>query len=169
MGFCDSRAQLWRIVAERFDVDSDSQQERADEQPHVGPGRLLRTPQSVAARTPVPRPAFETRNRTTHVSSENDDTAPPKKTTQGVNQARLRQLREVLKLVGFHSKTHFKVDVKPDAGYLWIRQFRSEYGEPQTIAGARSRLNLLDSAARMEPERFRAELEEWLKENGFQL
>jgi hypothetical protein len=115
--------------------------------------------------TPIAVPAFET----THVSRQIDDTTPAKKTTQGVNQVGLRRLREVLKLVGFHSKTHFKVDVKPDAGYLWIRQFRSEYGEAQTVGSARARLHLLDSAARMEQEKFRAELEEWLRENGFQL
>jgi hypothetical protein len=52
------------------------------------------------------------------VSPENNDTTPPKKTTREVNQAGLRRLREALKLIGFHSKSHFKVAPKSDAGYL---------------------------------------------------
>ena len=116
------------------------------------------------------RPRLENpTTQTTHVSFENDDTDAQRKATREVNKPGLRRLREVLKVVGFHSKSHFKVDPKPDAGYLWIRQFKSRAGEPETIASTRARLNLLDSAARMEPEAFRSELTAFLRERGFQL
>jgi hypothetical protein len=94
------------------------------------------------------------------------------KTTQDDTASRaegLKNLHAALKLIGFHSKSHFKVDPKFDAGYLWIRQFKSRAGEPETVASTRARLSLLNSAARMEPNKFRLELEQFLKEREFKL
>jgi hypothetical protein len=124
----------------------------------------------VSSRSPLPRPALvKTATQSDTVSREN---AEQQKTTRDDTASRaegLKNLRAALKLIGFHSKSHFKVDPKFDAGYLWIRQFKSRAGEPETIASTRARLNLLNSAARMEPGRFRLELEEFLREREFKL
>lgn len=123
-------------------------------------------PLSFSVRNPTPQPAFK--NDT--VSLFSDDTDAQKKATRVVNREGLKRLRETLKEIGFQAgKTHFKVDPKPDGGYLWIRQFRSEYGEPKTIASARSKLSILDDAMAMERTAFRERLERFLRENGFEL
>jgi len=143
-------------------TDSAREPEPADEFPAV-----LELEKRSTSRRPELTPKMTTRGDT--VSLKNRD---EQKTTQDDTAARaegLKNLRAALKLVGFHSKTHFKVDPKFDAGYLWIRQFKSRAGEPETIGSARARLNLLDSAARMEPEAFRSELTAFLRERGFQL
>jgi hypothetical protein len=123
-------------------------------------------PLSFATRSATPQPAFK--NDT--VSLFSDDTDAQRKATRVVNREGLKRLREALKEIGFQAgKTHFKVDPKPDGGYLWIRQFRSEYGEPKTIASARSKLEILDDAMRMERSAFRERLEKFLAENGFEI
>lgn len=107
---------------------------------------------------------------TTHVSLKSDDTDAHRKTTQDDTGEGLRRLRECLKIVAFeHGPTHFKVDVKPDAGYVWIRQMRSEHGEARMVASTKAALAILSDAVRMAPEAFRARLENFLRENEFEI
>jgi hypothetical protein len=123
-------------------------------------------PLSFSTRSATPQPAFKSDT----VSLFSDDTDAQRKTTRVVNREGLKRLRETLKEIGFQAgKTHFKVDPKPDGGYLWIRQFRSEYGEAKTVGAARAKLQLLDDAVSMPREEFRERLERFLRENGFEV
>lgn len=107
---------------------------------------------------------------TTHVSLKNNDTDAHRKTTQEINREGLRRLRECLKLIAFHhGPTHFKVDAKPDADYLWIRQLRSEHGEARMVASTKAALSILDNAITMGPDAFRERLEKFLRQKGFEI
>lgn len=122
-------------------------------------------PQNVASRSPIPAPTFR-RHGATHVSSE---TADDKETTQDDTAALkdgLRVLRETLRLIAFHTPgTHYKADLKPDC--VWIRAMISNSGIQRTGHAAKAKHSILRSALRMEPERFRAQVELWLQEHGF--
>jgi len=121
-------------------------------------------PRELDTKKQAPARRGELREKSDTVSFSGDDTAADRKATQ----EGLKTLREVLKLIAFQAgKTHFKVDPKP--GYVWIRQFRSEHGEPRTIAAARSHLEILDDAVRMDRTAFRERLERFLRENGFEI
>jgi hypothetical protein len=117
-------------------------------------------PRLTAAKTPA--------NAKTLVSLKNEDTASPKTKTQDINEAGLKRLREVLKLIAFHnSPMSFKVDVKID--YVWIRAMKSEHGEQRTIASTKAALSILDDAVKMERGAFRERLERFLRQNGFEI
>ena len=103
------------------------------------------------------------------VSSKRDDTVANQKTTRVVNREGLKRLRETLKTIGFHSKTHFKTDTKPDIGAVWIRQFKSSHGMAREIASAKAKLHLLDDAMKMAPEALRERLERFLRQSGFEI
>jgi len=93
-----------------------------------------------------------------------DDTAAERKTTQDG----MRRLRETLKLVAFENPPgHFKVDLKDK--YLIIRAMESKRGDEYTTHSVRAKLSLLQDAVRMEPEAFKTRLENFLRENQFQV
>lgn len=122
-----------------------------------------------AYRSPVARPAFtKTATQSDTVSRQNVER---KETTQDDTAALregLKVLRETLGLIAFHTPgRHYKADLKPDC--VWIRAMVSDAGIQRTGHAAKARHSILRSALRMEPERFRAEVEEWLRENGFEL
>lgn len=116
-------------------------------------------------RTPVPAPAYR-RHGTTHASSESAD---DKETTQGDTAALkdgLRVLRETLRDVAFYTPgVHYKCDLRGDC--VWIRQMVSDSGIQRTAHAAKAKHAILRSALRMDAERFRAQVEEWLREHGF--
>ena len=104
------------------------------------------------------------------MSSKRDDTDAERKTTRVVNREGLKRLRETLREIAFAAgKTHFKADPKPEIGAVWIRQYRSSHGVAREVAGVKSRIEILDDAVRMERNAFRERLEQFLKENGFEI
>jgi hypothetical protein len=80
----------------------------------------------------------------------------------------LKVLRETLRDIAFYTPgTHYKCDLKTDC--VWIRQMTSDSGIQRTGHGEKASLNILRNALRMEPERFCAQVEEWLREHGFEI
>jgi hypothetical protein len=127
----------------------------------------ISTPFGVTARSSAtaPTPAFK--NDT--VSLKRDDTDERKKATRVVNREGLERLRECLSLIGFdHGPTHFKSDPK-DAGYVWIRQYKSEHGEARMVASCRASIEILDDAMKMSPSAFRQRLERYLRSHQFEI
>ena len=123
-----------------------------------------------AYRSPLPTPAFDSAKNDDTVSLKRDDTDAQQKTTRVVNQEGLKRLREALSQIAFQvGKTHFKADPKPKTAAVWIRQYRSIHGVPREVAGAKAKLSILDDAMRMDRDKFRAKLERFLRENGFQI
>jgi len=103
------------------------------------------------------------------VSSKTDDTDAQRKTTHddtvSLNEG-LRRLRDALRIISFHTPgQHYKADLKADC--VWVRAMTSDSGIQRTAHAAKASLSILRAAIRMEPERFRSELEQWLQENGF--
>jgi len=122
-----------------------------------------------AYRSPVPRPALiKTATRNDTVSRQNVE---QQRTTQDDTAALregLKVLRETLADLAFYSPgVHYKCDLKSDC--VWIRQMTSDAGVQRTAHGEKASLTILRSALRMEPERFRAQVEEWLREHGFEI
>jgi len=116
---------------------------------------------SVTSRTSAPSPAF----RKTHVSFEQEKTP---KTHVSFNPEGLKRLRETLRDISFRlAGVSFKADVKADA--VWIRAMRANAGTQETTHSAKAKLDILRDAMRMEREAFRARLEKFLDENGFEL
>jgi hypothetical protein len=122
---------------------------------------------SVAARSPVPRPAFST----THVSSKADDTNAQRKTTHvsSKNLAEgLKRLRETLKEISFYTPgQRYKADVRDNC--VWIRAMVSDYGVQRTASAAKAKLDILADAMAMERNAFRERLEKFLRQNGFEI
>jgi len=103
------------------------------------------------------------------VSSKRDDTDAQRKATRVVDQRGLKILRETLSAIAFQvGKTHFKSDPK-EAGYVWIRQYKSSHGVAREVAACRARIEILDDATRMTPAAFRDRLEKFLVQNDFEL
>lgn len=122
-----------------------------------------------AYRSPVARPAFT--KTTTQSDTVSRQSVEHKETTQGDTAALregLKVLRETLRDIAFYTPgVHYKCDLKPDC--VWIRQMTSDSGIQRTGHGAKARHSILRAALKMEPERYRAEVEAWLSENGFEL
>ncbi|HEV2664948.1 MAG TPA: hypothetical protein VG324_08555, partial [Blastocatellia bacterium] len=64
-------------------------------------------------------------------------------------------------------KRSFKAYVKNDA--VWIRMMKARFGTQETIASAKAKLSILDDAMKMAPAAFRERLENFLRENGFEI
>jgi len=121
-------------------------------------------------RLPVRRP--ELAPKTTTRGDIVDDTRSQQKTTQAKIHPGLLRLRETLKLIAFaHPPGHFKVDLKPELNpdYLIIRRMLSNRGDESTTHSVRAKLSLLDDAVRMEPGAFRTRLENFLRQNSFEI
>jgi hypothetical protein len=107
------------------------------------------------------KPAF----RKTHVSYEQEKTP---KTHVSFNPEGLKRLREALRGIGFQlAGISFKCDVKADAA--WIRAMRANSGTRETIASVRAKLDILDDAMTMPRDAFRERLENFLRQNGFEI
>jgi len=90
------------------------------------------------------------------------------KTHESSNSEGLKRLREALKDISFRlHKRSFKAYVKDDA--VWIRMMKARHGTQETIASAKSKLDILQDAVRMERTAFRERLEWFLAENGFEI
>jgi len=113
-----------------------------------------------------PRARLE--NERHSVVQKADDTDAHKKTTQIVSAGGLTTLRDTLKLIAFqHPPMHFKVDVKPDC--VWIRSMTSDHGIQRTAQACRAHLEILSDAVTMERDAFRKRLENFLRENDFEI
>ena len=64
-------------------------------------------------------------------------------------------------------KLSFKVDIQGDA--VWIRAMRANAGTQETTHSAKAKLELLDDAVRMERTAFRERLENFLRQNSFEI
>jgi len=64
-------------------------------------------------------------------------------------------------------KRSFKAYVRGDA--VWILLMKANAGTQETIASAKARLAILDDAMTMDRDGYRARLEWFLKENGFEI
>jgi len=80
----------------------------------------------------------------------------------------LRRLRETLKDISFRlAGLSFKSVVKGDA--VWILMVRANQGSQETVSSAKATLSILDDALKMAPAAFRERLENFLRENGFEI
>ena len=52
---------------------------------------------------------------------------------------------------------------------MWILLMKANAGTQETIASAKARLSILDDAMTMDRDGYRARLEWFLKENGFEI
>lgn len=80
----------------------------------------------------------------------------------------LKALREALRAVsarlpGFS----FKVSVSGNA--VWVKMMRANHGTQETVASAKANLSILDDARKMAPDAFRARLEKFLRQSGFEI
>ena len=84
------------------------------------------------------------------------------------NSEGLQRLREALKDISFRlHRLSFKANVR---GYaVWILMVKARSGTQETVASAKAKLSILDDAMRMKPEAFRARLENFLRENEFEI
>lgn len=120
----------------------------------------------IETRQPARRPRLE--NSTTHVSSKIDDTSAHRKTTPDDTSEGEKRLRETLRIVSFHTPgQHYKVDVKDDC--VWIRAMVSDHGVQRTASTAKATLSILTDAVRMDRDKFRERLENFLRQNGFEI
>ena len=157
-------AELLLAAATLIYIRNRSAKTNAPRSPEMDLSSLL----SVASRTPAPRPAFST----THVSSKADDTNAQRKTTHvSSNLAEgLKRLRETLKEISFYTPgQHYKADVKPEEGCVWIRAMVSDHGIQRTSSAAKAKLDILADAMTMPHETYRERLERFLRQNGFEM
>jgi hypothetical protein len=64
-------------------------------------------------------------------------------------------------------KFSFKVDIQGDA--VWIRMMAANAGTQETTHSVKAKLEILDDAVRMEPGAFRTRLENFLRQNQFEI
>lgn len=153
-------ACLTMIVIRTQSARTNSPTTQADELPSVF---------AVSSRSPLSRPALsKTATRSDTVSRQNVE----HKRTTPYDTAALREglkvLREQLRLIAFRTPgQHYKADIRGDA--VWVRAMTSDAGIQRTAHGAKAKLSILRDALRMPPEQFRAKLEKFLVENGFEL
>jgi hypothetical protein len=99
-----------------------------------------------------------------------DDTRNHKKTTPDDTLPGFQAIRDVLKLIAFaHPPGHFKLDLSKKRDYLIIRHMESNRGDEATTHSCRARLSLLDDAVKMERGAFRERLENFLRQNDFEI
>jgi hypothetical protein len=123
-----------------------------------------------AYKSPLSQPAMRTPNFDDTVSLKRDDTDDDKKATRVVSKEGLKRLREALKAIAFqYGPCHFKADPKPEIYAVWIRQYKSKHGVAREVAGAKAKIEILTDALRMNPADFRAKVERFLIENGFEI
>ncbi len=80
----------------------------------------------------------------------------------------LRRIREALRDISFRLPgLSFKSYVRGDA--VWILMVRANQGTQETVSSAKAKLSILDDAMRMERTAFRERLENFLRENDFEL
>ena len=97
--------------------------------------------------------------------TQKKDTA---KTHASSNFEGLKILRETLRDISFRlHKFSFKVDIRGDA--VWIRMVLARAGTQETTHSVRAKLSILDDAVKMERTAFRERLENFLRQNGFEI
>lgn len=80
----------------------------------------------------------------------------------------LKLLREALRDISFRLPgLSFKSYVRGDA--VWILMVASRHGTQETTHSAKAKLSILDDALKIAPASFRARLEKFLRENGFDI
>jgi len=80
----------------------------------------------------------------------------------------LTRLREALKDISFRlAGLSFKAVIRGDA--VWVLMVKANAGTQETVASAKAKLSLLDDAVRMERTAFRERLENFLKQNDFEI
>jgi hypothetical protein len=80
----------------------------------------------------------------------------------------LKNLRETLKDISFyHPGTSFKADLKSDC--VWIRAMRANQGTQETVSSVKAKLDILTDAVTMPSDAFRERLENFLRENRFEI
>jgi hypothetical protein len=122
----------------------------------------------VSSRTPTRRSELVT--KTTTSDDMVDDTRNQQKTTPDDTGSGFKRLREALKLIAFeHPPGHFKVDLSKKGDYLIIRHMESNRGDEATTHSCRARLTLLDDAMNMPRDAFRERLENFLRQNEFEI
>jgi hypothetical protein len=92
----------------------------------------------------------------------------PRKNHGSFNPEGLRRLREALRDISFRlHKRSFKSAIKGDA--VWIFMVRANHGTQETISSVRAKLSLLDDAMTMPRQAFRERLENFLRQNEFEI
>src|SRR5262249_40524947 len=92
----------------------------------------------------------------------------PAKNHGSFNFEGLKRLREALRDISFRLKgLSFKSKVKGDA--VWIFLMKANNGTQETIHSVKAKLDILDDAMRMERTAFRERLENFLRQNGFEI
>jgi hypothetical protein len=80
----------------------------------------------------------------------------------------LKRLREALKDISFRlAGLSFKSYVQGDA--VWILMMKANSGTQETVSSAKAKLDILDDALKMERDAFRERLENFLRENEFEI
>ena len=80
----------------------------------------------------------------------------------------LKELREALRDISFRLHgLSFKSAIRGDA--VWIYLMKANHGTQEAVASAKSKLSILDDALKMERNAFRERLENFLRQNGFEL
>lgn len=80
----------------------------------------------------------------------------------------LKRLRETLSEISFHIPGFsFKAKIKGNA--VWVLMVRANKGTQETVASAKAKPSILDDALRMPREAFRARLENFLRQNEFDI
>jgi len=80
----------------------------------------------------------------------------------------LDRLRDALKVISFRLHGFsFKAKIKGNA--VWILMVRANRGTQETVSSAKANMKLLDAAMRMPRDKFREQLELFLRENGFEI
>src|SRR5262249_6044486 len=75
-----------------------------------------------------------------------------------------------LKEISFYTPgQHYKADVKPEEGCVWIRAMVSDHGIQRTSSAAKAKLDILADAMTMPHETYRERLERFLRQNGFEI
>jgi hypothetical protein len=84
------------------------------------------------------------------------------------NSEGLKRLRQALNDISFRLPgLSFKAQVRGDA--IWFLMVRANRGTQETISSAKAKLSILDDAMRMAPAAFRERLENFLRENEFEI
>ncbi len=84
------------------------------------------------------------------------------------NSEGLERLRGALRDISFRLHNHsFKSGVRGDA--VWIYLMKAHHGTQESVASAKAELAILDDAMKMPREVFHARLENFLRENDFEI
>src|SRR6266508_3978121 len=90
------------------------------------------------------------------------------KTYMSFNSEGLKRLRGALRDISFRlHKLSFKVDVQDDV--VWIRMMKANQGTQETVSSAKAKLSILEDVIQIPREAFRERLENFLRENDFEI